>query len=112
MAKKIGELLGSQIAIARKRRNLKQTQLAESINVAPETVSRFERGTSIPSVRTLEKISKALHIPIKEFFAFDLQVPVIQNERQNELTKVLVLLQNKRKAEIKRGYEVLKALFK
>ena len=112
MKKKIGELLGSQIAIARKRRNLKQTQLAEFINVATETISRFERGTSIPSVKTLEKIGKALHTPIKEFFSFDQKVPTTQNERQNELAKVMVLLQNKKKSELQLSYRVLKAIFK
>jgi transcriptional regulator with XRE-family HTH domain len=112
MRMKIGEMLGSQIATARKRRNLKQAHLAELISVATETVSRFERGASVPSIKTLEKIGKALRTPMKEFFTLDQQVSTVQNERQNELDKVIVLLQNKKKTDIQLSYRVLKALFK
>jgi len=111
MKKTIGNLLGSRIASIRKKRDLNQAELAELVNTANETISRIERGFSIPSVKTLEKFSQALQVPIKEFFTFDTAhldcVPI----RKNELTKVVVLLQNKSRADIKLSHQILKTLF-
>lgn len=111
MKKPIEELLGSQIANIRKRRNLTQAQLAESVNVATETISRIERGISIPSVKTLEKISHALQTPLTDFFAFEPAPPARADDRENALAKVMMLLQNKKRADIQLSHQVLKALF-
>lgn len=111
MKRSIGKNLGLRIAEIRKSRNVKQSQLAESINVAMETISRIECGVSIPSVRTLEKISHALCAPLKDFFTFEPHAVSAGDKRENELAKVMVLLQSKDVADIKLGHQVLKSLF-
>ena len=40
--------------------NLTQTQLAEKINTKQKSISRYETGASLPSIRTLVKIAKVL----------------------------------------------------
>lgn len=111
MKKSIEKVLGLRIAEIRKSRNIKQAQLAESINVATETISRIERGVSIPSVRTLERIGHALRAPLKDFFAFEPRSSTLRDEREDELAKVMVLLQGKAAADIRLGRQVLKSLF-
>ena len=111
MKKTIGNLLGSRIASIRKIRDLNQAELAELVNTATETIFRIERGFSVPSIKTLEKIGHALQAPIKEFFTFDTSHPNRIPNRQNELTKVVVLLQNKNRADIKLGHQILQTLF-
>jgi DNA-binding XRE family transcriptional regulator len=49
----LGKFLGQQIAAHRTALNLTQNQLAERLGVEPETVSRFERGSSLPSLKRL-----------------------------------------------------------
>ena len=71
MAKNIEKLIGAQIARIRKERGITQERLAASVNVATETISRLERGVSMPSLMTLEKISHALHSPLKDLFDFE-----------------------------------------
>ena len=71
MTNKVEKLIGSQIAKIRKERGLTQAQVAELVNVATETISRLERGVSIPSLKRLEKIGRALNTPMKMFFDFD-----------------------------------------
>ena len=56
--KKIGEFL----KVLRKERGLTQEQLAESIGITSNTVSRIERGQLIPALPTLVDICNVLKI--------------------------------------------------
>jgi transcriptional regulator with XRE-family HTH domain len=47
--------------------DLTQAQLADKINTKQKSISRYETGTSIPSIETLVKISKALKKPTGYF---------------------------------------------
>jgi len=47
--------------------NLTQTQLAEKINAKQKSISRYEAGASLPSIRTLVKIAKTLKKPAGYF---------------------------------------------
>lgn len=60
----IGKVLGQQIAAHRRALNLTQLQLAERLGVEPETVSRFERGTSLPSLTRLVELSEVLEVGV------------------------------------------------
>lgn len=54
--------------IARKRveNNLTQTQLAELLHTTRQTVSHWECGAQMPSVRSLLQLSEALHCTVDE----------------------------------------------
>lgn len=58
--------LGRNIADSRKRTGLTQAKLAERLGVDTETVSRFERGVTLPSLPTLERIASQLNTSIGE----------------------------------------------
>ncbi|MCL2797203.1 MAG: pentapeptide repeat-containing protein [Firmicutes bacterium] len=60
-------VLGERIAIARKGANLSQTELAASLSVSPQAVSKWERGESLPDVITLSKIAQVLHVKVNIF---------------------------------------------
>jgi len=47
--------------------DLTQTQLAERINAKQKSISRYETGASLPSIRTLVKIAKVLQKPAGYF---------------------------------------------
>lgn len=49
--------LAENIQVYRKRCNLSQEQLAIAIGVTQNAISRFERGTKVPSVATLEQMA-------------------------------------------------------
>ncbi len=53
--------LGRNIAAFRSRAALNQEGLAELIEVEISTVSRYETGTTLPSLVTLENLAKVLH---------------------------------------------------
>jgi len=59
--------LGKKIKLARIELDLTQTQLAQRINTQQKSISRYETGASLPSIRTLVKIAKVLKKPAGYF---------------------------------------------
>lgn len=60
-----------RIKTLRRRRGLTQESLAELIGRTVDAVSNLERGKSLPSFETLEKLSEALETPLRDFFDLD-----------------------------------------
>lgn len=60
-----------RIKTLRRRRGLTQEKLAERIGRTVDAVSNLERGKSLPSFETLEKLSGALETPLRDFFDLD-----------------------------------------
>lgn len=105
----VEKLIGLNIARIRKDRDLTQAQLAELIDTTVETISRFERGVSVPSIKTLDKISKALHIHIRELL--DFEYPFLNKSTTKESEKLLAYLQTKSPEDIRMSYRILKSIF-
>lgn len=56
--------IGSNIKELRKRNNITQERLAEYIGVTYQTVSKWENGTSLPSISLLPSIANIFNIKI------------------------------------------------
>ena len=111
MPTEIEKLLGSRIAEIRKQQGLTQFELASLIGVAFETISRLERGVSIPSLKTLENIGNALNVPLKELFDFEYTAKPAGSETEKETRKLLAFLKSRTTGEVKMSYKILKGLF-
>lgn len=61
--------LGAFVARVRAERGLTQRQLAERLYVSDKTVSKWERGLSLPSVPLLVPLAGALGLSISELMA-------------------------------------------
>lgn len=68
MSKKIEKQLGGRVAKLREAAGLTQAELAEEVGVATETISRLERGATIPSVSRLDDVASALGVDIVDLF--------------------------------------------
>ena len=55
----------------RRKRRLTQQQLAEKIDRSTNAISSLERGVSLPTFETLERLAEALNVPVREFFDSD-----------------------------------------
>lgn len=60
---------GKFIAELRSERGLTQEQLGERLGVTNKTVSRWETGTYMPPIESLEVLSKELDVSINEIIA-------------------------------------------
>jgi DNA-binding XRE family transcriptional regulator len=58
--------LGPRIARLRKQRDLTQVEVARRAKIHPVTLADIERGAAQPTLTTLEKLAKALRVPVTE----------------------------------------------
>ena len=70
--------LGKEIHRLRNSRGITQEALAEALNVTAQTVSKWERGTSMPDVQMLPEIAIYFGVTIDQLFAM---APEQQMER-------------------------------
>jgi len=61
-------MIGEKILMLRRQLNITQTQLARKAGLANSTICDIEKGRLVPSIKTLEKIAKALNVPLASFF--------------------------------------------
>lgn len=50
---------------ARKENGMTQKELAEATGISQADISRLERGTGNPSLKTLQRVARALHMTLK-----------------------------------------------
>ncbi len=77
----IGKTLGRAIAARRKALAFSQNDLAGMIEVDAETISRFERGTVLPSLRRLWRVAEVLHVSLSELLSQASQLPDDQTQK-------------------------------
>lgn len=81
--------LNEKIVSLRKKKGLSQQDLAEALDVSRQAVSRWEVGTSIPSMENLLALSKLFEIPVDDFTSAAelLDIPEHGNEESEERKK-------------------------
>lgn len=58
------------------QRGLLRRDLAEIIGTSDATISRYASGLREPDLRTVVRISEALHVPINELLGVDIPEPI------------------------------------
>jgi transcriptional regulator with XRE-family HTH domain len=64
----ITRLVGRNIRAARRALGLSQWQLAERSGLSADFIGKVERGTTSPSIESLNHIAKALSLPLTDLF--------------------------------------------
>lgn len=80
--------IGNKILEYRKSKNLSIRELAQRASVTPSLLSQIERGLANPSINSLKMISKALDIPIFNFFMGTVDKEALVVKRDNR-TKIM-----------------------
>ena len=73
----IARKLGLRIKELREKQGLTQLKLAEILDMEASNLSKIERGIQIPKEESLENISNALKVDVKELFNY---THIITNE--------------------------------
>lgn len=60
-------MLGEKIKELRQKKGLSQQKLSKLANVPQSTIWYIENGISSPTLKTLEKLARALKVPVHEF---------------------------------------------
>lgn len=86
--------IGQEIARLRKEKNMTQLQLADLMNVTDKAVSKWERGLSYPSFKTIQKLAEVLEVPLDDFIDIESEDNMKKedlaiNENLKQVTKVI-----------------------
>ncbi len=60
-------MIGNKIAIARKKVNFSQAQLAQRLFISPQAVGKWERGESMPDITTFNRLAEILGVDLNYF---------------------------------------------
>jgi transcriptional regulator with XRE-family HTH domain len=63
--------LGKRIHDLRRARGLTAAQLAEKLDVSPFAVSRWENGHTVPRLRLIPKIARALGVSVPKLWTLE-----------------------------------------
>lgn len=78
----------NRLAIARMRAMLTKKKLAESIGVAPLSLSRYENGKSQPTQDNVKSLSSILGFPVGFFYGDDIDIPSLETTSFRSLTSM------------------------
>lgn len=90
----------------RKEKGMTQEELAIKVHVARQTVSKWEKGLSIPDVDLLQRIAEALDVEVSELLGA--QVP--KEENRNEVAEQLAKISEQMAIRNKRGNAIWKVV--
>ena len=65
--------LGNKIRELRRAGNLTQEQLAASLNISPQAVSKWEMGASYPDMTMIPTLAAFFKVSLDELFDFDIK---------------------------------------
>lgn len=94
MAAKLETQLGHRIKDLREAVGLSQADLARLVRKSVETISNFERGKTIPSVRTLAALAPHLDCGMADFFTTTTPAKTGNDETARTLTAKLKMITN------------------
>ena len=87
------DTIGKRISEYRKKKNLKQDELAEMLGVSPQAVSKWENDISCPDISLLPELSRILGVSIDELVAGKKDEPVVAilpEEQRKDIDKMML----------------------
>lgn len=86
-------MLGENIKILRKQKGLSQETLAQQLNVVRQTVSKWEKGLSVPDAEMLNTISELFEVPVSTLLGSTIEEPEkTSDSAMEEIAKQLAVL--------------------
>lgn len=81
-------MLQENIKIFRKDRGLTQEELAIRVNVVRQTVSKWEKGLSVPDADMLQKIAEVLEVSVSQLLGEEKEMEKDRNEVAEQLSRI------------------------
>lgn len=105
-------MLNENIKILRKNKGLTQEELAARLNVVRQTVSKWEKGLSVPDAEMLQKMAEVLETDVSQL----LGAQTLKTEEKNEVAEQLsrineqLVIKNRRSRRIWKTIGIIAAV--
>ena len=83
---------GSRIKEAREKKGMKQNALASLVNIAPQTLSAYEKGSKVPTLENLVRIADALGVSLDALVWPDRHVEAENRVTLGDVAQIINLL--------------------
>ena len=87
------DTIGKRISEYRKKKYLKQDELAEMLGVSPQAVSKWENDLSCPDISLLPELSRILGVSIDEIVQGKKEEPIVSilpEEQRKDIDKLML----------------------
>lgn len=81
-------MLCENIKMLRKNKGLTQEELAIRLNVVRQTVSKWEKGYSVPDAEILQRLADVLEVDVKQLLGEDINVEKEANGVVEQLSRI------------------------
>jgi len=86
-------MLGENIKTLRKQKGFSQETLAQQLNVVRQTVSKWEKGISVPDAEMLNALSELFEVPVSALLGSKIEeLPTEADSKMDEIAKQLAIL--------------------
>ena len=95
-------MFNENLKTIRKAKGYTQEELAIKIHVVRQTISKWEKGLSVPDADTLSKLADVLEINVSELLGSEIKEETNKNEVSEQLAKISeqLALKNRRRKRI------------
>jgi transcriptional regulator with XRE-family HTH domain len=107
--KHVRKFLGQRLRALRKEHALSQERLGERSGLSGKFIGEVERGEKSISVDSLYRVATALEVPLRQLT--DVQSNKSSHVPTPEAERIFALVAARRPAELRKAYEVLRAMF-
>ena len=94
------ETFGQRFSRLRKANNLTQEDIAKSVNVTSQSVSKWENDLSTPDIFLLPKLSELLHVSIEELLTGEVKEPITIKKDKDYNKAILRLFVNEKDGDV------------
>ena len=107
-------MLNENIKSIRKSKGLTQEELAARLHVVRQTISKWEKGLSVPDADTLQKLAQVLDVDVSQLLGAALNVSESESSEasvtESEITKQLIAINSELAARNRRSKKILKII--
>lgn len=104
-------MLSDNIKILRKKKGYSQETLAEQLHVVRQTISKWEKGISVPDAVMLVRMAELFEVPVSVLLGGGLEVEEEQPSELNEIAQQLAVLNDQLVQQAVRRRKVIRYAF-
>ena len=104
-------MLSDNIKILRKKKGYSQETLAEQLHVVRQTISKWEKGISVPDAVMLDRMAELFEVPVSVLLGGRLEVEEEQPSELNEVAQQLAVLNDQLVQQAVRRRKVIRYAF-